>query len=86
MQSSNQEFKRKLLRLILFTVVIISILIVALLFFQKTVEQHYTTQQEKTSESINLYKSPDEEYRFIEQVSNLSSIHTTMIPNDLIEQ
>lgn len=85
MQSSNSHFRKKLLRLIIFALVIIGILILVLLLLQETVEKHYTTQQEGSKVSINLYKSPDEEYKFIEKQSNLSSIHTTTIPNHLIQ-
>ena len=56
-----------------------------LLLLQKTVEKHYTTEMEASPAAIELYKSLDEEHKFIEKESNLSSIHTTMIPNDLIQ-
>jgi sensor histidine kinase regulating citrate/malate metabolism len=85
MQSTHQHFKRKLLRLIIFAVVIIGILVIVLLFLQKTVEKHYTTEMEASTIAIELYKSPDEEHKFMEKGSNLSSIHETMIPNDLIQ-
>ncbi len=85
MQSSNQHFKKKLLRLIIFAILILSVLFIALLFLQKTVEKHYTTDMETSTITIELYKSPDEEHKFIEKGSNRSSIHPTMIPNDLIQ-
>lgn len=81
MQPLNQEFKRKLFRLIIFALVIIGILIVVLVLLQQSVEKHYTTQKESTSESMQLYKSADEEYRFIGSENSFSSIHTTMIPD-----
>lgn len=84
MQSSHQHFKKRLLRLIIFAVVTIGILVVVLLLLQKTVEKHYTTEMEASPAAIELYKSLDEEHKFIEKESNLSSIHATMIPNDLI--
>jgi uncharacterized protein YpmS len=86
MLPSNHPFKKKLLRLIIFALLIIGILIVVLLLLQQTVEKHYTTQKETSSEWINLYKSPDEEYRFMEKERSLSSIHPTMIPDNLIQQ
>lgn len=85
MHPSNHPFKRKLLRLIIFALVIISILIIVLLLLQQTVEKHYTTQKEASSEYINVYKSPDEEYRFIEKKHSPSSIHPTMIPDNLTQ-
>lgn len=85
MQPLHPNFKRKLLRLLIFAVIIIGILVVVLLFLQKTVERHYTTENEASSTTIQLYKSFDEEHKFMEKVSHLSSIHTTMIPNDLIQ-
>ena len=85
MQPSNQGFKRRLLRLIIFTFVIIAILVTVLILLQKKVENHYTAQKEISSELMDLYKSTDEEYKFIEKVSGVSSLHTTMIPNDLIQ-
>jgi hypothetical protein len=85
MQSSNSHFKKKLLRLILFAVVTMGILVVLLLTLQKTVEKHYTTQNQSSPETIEVFKSPDEEYKFMEKVSNRSSIHSTTIPNDLIQ-
>lgn len=85
MQPLHPNFKRKLLRLLIFAVIIISILVVVLLFLQKTVERHYTTEHEASSTTIQLYKSFDEEHKFMEKGSHLSSIHTTMIPNDLIQ-
>lgn len=85
MQSSNSHFKKKLLRLILFAVVTMGILVVLLLTLQKTVEKHYTTQNQSSPETIEVFKSPDEEYKFMEKVSNRSSVHSTTIPNDLIQ-
>lgn len=85
MHPSNQGFKRKLLQLIILTFVIISILIAALILLQKTIEKHYTTQNEISSESMNLYSSTNEEYKFMEKTSGMSSVHITMIPNDLIQ-
>lgn len=85
MQSSHQHFKKKLLRLIIFAVVTIGILVVVLLLLQRTVEKHYTTEFKASTTTIELYKSPDEEHKFIEKRSNRSSIHATMIPNDLIQ-
>jgi hypothetical protein len=85
MQSSNSHFKKKLLRLILFAVVTMGILLVLLLTLQKTVEKHYTTQNQSSPETIEVFKSPDEEYKFMEKVSNRSSVHSTTIPNDLIQ-
>ncbi|WP_353548631.1 hypothetical protein [Sediminibacterium sp. KACHI17] len=85
MQSSNSHFKKKLLRLILFAVVTMGILVVLLLMLQKTVEKHYTTENESSPETIEVFKSPDEEYKFMEKVSNRSSVHSTTIPNDLIQ-
>lgn len=85
MQSSNSHFKKKLLRLILFAVVTMGILVVLLLTLQKTVEKHYTTQNQSSPETIEVFKSSDEEYKFMEKVSNRSSVHSTTIPNDLIQ-
>lgn len=85
MQSSNSHFKKKLLQLILFAVVTMGILVVLLLMLQKTVEKHYTTENESSPETIEVFKSPDEEYKFMEKVSNRSSVHSTTIPNDLIQ-
>lgn len=85
MQPSHPNFKRKLLRLIIFAVIIIGILVGVLLLLQETVERHYTTEHETSSTSMQLYKSFDEEHKFMEQGSHLSSIHITMIPNDLIQ-
>ncbi|BFG70993.1 hypothetical protein KACHI17_18740 [Sediminibacterium sp. KACHI17] len=61
------------------------ILVVLLLMLQKTVEKHYTTENESSPETIEVFKSPDEEYKFMEKVSNRSSVHSTTIPNDLIQ-
>ncbi len=85
MQPSHPNFKRKLLRLLIFAVIIIGILVGVLLLLQETVERHYTTEHETSSTSMQLYKSFDEEHKFMEQGSHLSSIHITMIPNDLIQ-
>ncbi len=85
MQSPNQHFKKKLLRLIIFAVITIGILVLVLLLLQETVERHYTTESKLPSNTIQLYKSVDEEYKFMEKGDNLSSIHPTMIPNDLIQ-
>ena len=85
MQPLHPNFKRKLLRLLIFAVIIIGILVVVLLFLQKTVERHYTTENKASSTGIQLYKSFDEEHKFMEKGSHLSSIHTTMIPIDLIQ-
>jgi hypothetical protein len=85
MLPSNQGFKRKLLQLIILTFAIISILITALILLQKTIKNHYTTQNEISSESMNLYSSTDEEYKFIEKASSMSSVRITTIPNDLIQ-
>jgi len=81
MQPQKEHFKRKIFRLLLFALVITSILIIALLLLQKSVEKHYTTQEEEASESIELYKSADEEYRFIGSKKSVSSIHSNMIPD-----
>lgn len=85
MQPLHPNFKRKLLRLLIFAMIIIGILVVVLLFLQKTVERHYTTENEASSTGIQLYKSIDEEHKFMEKASHRSSMHTTMIPNDLIQ-
>lgn len=85
MQPLQPNFKRKLLRLIIFAVILIGILVAVLLLLQKTVERHYTTENKVSSTIIQLYKSFDEEHKFMERTSNLSSIHATMIPNDLIQ-
>ncbi len=81
MQSSDRHFRKKLLYLVIFIVVITGILIVSLVWFQKSVENHYTTLEQSPSESIELLNSPDEEYKVIGNAGNLSSIHTTMIPD-----
>ncbi|MBL0882205.1 MAG: hypothetical protein IBJ16_02445, partial [Chitinophagaceae bacterium] len=80
MQASNQHFKKKLFRLIVFAVLILGVLVIVLLFLQKTVEKHYTTEMEASPTAIELFKSPDEEHTFMEKGSNLSSIHASMIP------
>lgn len=85
MQVSHQHFKEKLFQLIVFAVVMLGIPVIVLLFLQKTVERDYTTEMEVSPTVIELYKSTDEEHTFMEKGSNLSSIHATMIPNDVIQ-
>lgn len=81
MQSFDQHFRRKLLYLIIFIIVITGILIVSLVWFQKSVEHHYTIQEKQSSESIELFNSPDEEYKYIGKAGALSLIHKSMIPD-----
>ena len=81
MESSDQHFRKKLFYLVIFIIVITGILIVSLVWFQKSVERHYTIQTQEPSESIELFSSPDEEYKVIGKAGTLSSMHRSMIPN-----
>jgi hypothetical protein len=81
MQSSDRHFRKKLFYLIIFIAVITGILIVSLIWLQKSVENHYTIQQQQPAESIELLYSPDEEYKVIGKAGALSLTHRTMIPD-----